>query len=37
MLHWLEPIGEWFGVDETLIPLLLFLILIVLIISLIRG
>lgn len=37
MLHWFEPIGAWFGVDETLIPLLLFLILVVLIISLIRG
>jgi len=37
MLHWLEPIGAWFGVGSDLIPLLLFLILIVLIISLIRG
>lgn len=37
MLNWLSPVGEWFGVNETLIPLLLFLILIVLIISLFRG
>lgn len=37
MLSWLEPIAGWFGVNETHIALLLFLILIVLIISLIRG
>lgn len=37
MLSWLEPIAEWFGMSESLIPLVLFLILVVLIIGLIRG
>lgn len=37
MLGWLSPIGEWFGVNETFIPLLLFLILVVLLIGLLRG
>lgn len=37
MLSWLNPIAEWFGMNESLIPLVLFLILIVLVIGLIRG
>lgn len=38
MIRWFIPIAEWFGAnDSALIPLMLFLILIVLIISLFRG
>lgn len=37
MLEWLNPIGEWFGVNNSLIPLMLFIIIILLIINILRG
>jgi len=38
MLKWFLPIAEWFGAnDTTLIPLMLFLIIILLVFSLLRG
>jgi len=37
MLDWLNPVAEWFGVTNSLIPLMLFIIIILLIINILRG
>ena len=37
MISWFQPISDWFGVNSSVIPLMLFIIIILLIISIIRG